>query len=77
MQTVNDLLTMYVGAASQHALRTTSVLEEEAASFDNEIVFDWSQLADIDVAHSSTSRYVWVDWEWALRYNETGQHHAG
>ena len=49
MQTVNDLLTMYVGAASQHALRTTFVLEEEAASFDNEIVFYWSQLAGRDV----------------------------
>ena len=38
MQTVNDLLTMYVGAASQHALRTTFVPKEEAVSFDNEIV---------------------------------------
>ena len=39
MQTVNDLLTIYLGTASQHALRTTLVPEEEAASFDNEIVF--------------------------------------
>ena len=30
MQTVNNLLTMYVGAASQHALRTTFVPREEA-----------------------------------------------
>ena len=36
MQTVNDLLTMYVGAARQHALRMTFVLEEEAKSFDAE-----------------------------------------
>ena len=31
MQTVNDLLTMYVGAASQHALRTTFVPFETEA----------------------------------------------
>ena len=49
MQTVNDLLTMYVGAASQHALRTTFVPNEEAVSFDNEIVHYWSQLAGRDV----------------------------
>ena len=50
MQTVNDLLTMYVGAASQHALRTTFVPCEEAVSFDSEIVAYWSQLAGRDVA---------------------------
>ena len=49
LQTVNDLLIMYVGAASQHALRTTFVPYEEAASFDNEIVAYWSQLAGRDV----------------------------
>ena len=48
VQTENDLLTMYVGAASQHALRTTFVPKEEAASFDNEIAFYWSQLAHRD-----------------------------
>ena len=49
LQTVNDLLTMYVGAASQHALRTTFVPYEEAVRFDNEIVAYWSQLASRDV----------------------------
>ena len=50
MQTVNDLLTMYVGAASQHALRTTfRAVCEEAVSFDKEIVSYWSQLAGRDV----------------------------
>ena len=49
MQTVNDLLTMYVDAASQHALRTTFVPFEEAVSFDSEIVAYWSQLAGRDV----------------------------
>ena len=49
LQTDNDLLTMYVGAASQHALRTTFVPYEEAVSFNNEIVAYWSQLAGRDV----------------------------
>ena len=49
LQTVNDLLTMYVGAASQHALRTTFVPYEEAVSFGKEIVAYWSQLAGRDV----------------------------
>ena len=48
MQTVNDLLTMYVGAASQHALRTTLVPSEAADSY-KEIVAYWSQLAGRDV----------------------------
>ena len=38
MQTVNDLVTMYVGAASQHDLRMTFVPEAEAKSFDAEVV---------------------------------------
>ena len=49
MQTVNDLHTMCVGAASQHALRTTFLAQEEAVSFDNEIASYWSQLAGRDV----------------------------
>ena len=49
MQTVNDLLTMYEGAASQRALRTTFISFEEAVSFDSEIVAFWSQLAGRDV----------------------------
>ena len=43
-QTVNDLLTMYVGAASQHVLRMSFVLELEAMTFDTEIIGFWSQL---------------------------------
>ena len=49
MQTVNDFLTMYVGTASQPALRTTFAPFEDAVSFDNEIVAYWSQLAGRDV----------------------------
>ena len=44
------LLAMYVGAASQHALRTTFVTREDAVSFDKEIVSCWSQFAGRDVA---------------------------
>ena len=49
MQRLNDLLNMYVGAASQHALRTTFVPFEEAVSFDSKIVAYWSQLVGRDV----------------------------
>ena len=49
MQTVNDMLTMYGGAASQHALRTTFVPREEAINLDKEIVSYWSQLASREV----------------------------
>ena len=49
MQTVNETLTMYVGAARQHALRMTFVLEEEAKSFDAEIVAYWTHLAGRDI----------------------------
>ena len=49
MQTLNDLLIMYVGAASRRALRMTFVPEAEALSFDTEIAACWSQLAGRDV----------------------------
>ena len=42
-QTVNDLLSMYVGAASQHALRMSFVPEQEAKNFDTHITAFWSQ----------------------------------
>ena len=47
MQTVNDLLTMYVGAASQHVLRMSFVSQHEAKTFDTddtEVIAFWSQL---------------------------------
>ena len=62
MRTVNDLLTMYVGAASQHALRTTFVPFVEAVSFDNEIVSYWSQIAGRDV--TSTLFHLPVTYGW-------------
>ena len=47
-QTVNDLLTMYVGAASQHVPCTTFVPEDEAKSFNAEGVGFWSPLIQRD-----------------------------
>ena len=38
VQTVNDLLTMYVGAASQHVLRMSFVPEQEAQNFDRQVI---------------------------------------
>ena len=37
-QAVNDLLTMYVGAASQHVLRMSFVPEQEARNFDRQVI---------------------------------------
>ena len=38
VQTVNDLLTMYVGAASQHVLLMSFVSEHEALNFDRQVI---------------------------------------
>ena len=46
-QTVNDLLTMYVGAAN-HVLRVTFVPEHEARTCDTEVIAVWSQLIKRD-----------------------------
>ena len=48
-QTVNDLLSMYVGAASQHVLRMSFVPEEEAQNFDMQVMAFWSHLIQRDV----------------------------
>ena len=50
VQTVNDLLTMYVGAASQHVLRTSFVPEQEAQNFHRQLITYWSRLMHRDVA---------------------------
>ena len=47
-QTVNDLLTVCVGAASQHVLRVSLVPEDEAKNFDTEVVAFWSQFVQRD-----------------------------
>ena len=48
-QTVNDPLTMYVGAASQHVLRTSFGPEQEAKNFDTQVTAFWSHLIQRDV----------------------------
>ena len=49
-QTVNDLLTVYVGAASQHVLRMSFVPEREAQNFDTQVMTFESHLIQRDVA---------------------------
>ena len=49
VQTVNDLLSMYVGAASQHALRMSFVPEREAQNFDRQVLTFWSRLMHRDI----------------------------
>ena len=49
VQTVNDLLTMYVGA-SQHVLRMSFVLQQEALNFDRQVTSLWSRLIQRDIA---------------------------
>ena len=48
MQTVNDFLTTYVGAASQHVLRMSFASEHEATTYDTEVAAFWSQLIKRD-----------------------------
>ena len=71
MQTVNDLLTVYVGAASQHTLRTTFDPEAESFCFDAEIVACRSQLVGRDTTSplfhlplriSAVQRHAAVPW---------------
>ena len=52
VQTVNDLLTMYVGAASQHVLRMSFVPEQEAHKFDRQVMTFWSHLIQRDITSS-------------------------
>ena len=48
-QAVNDLLTMYVGAASQHVLRMSFVPEQEALNFDRQVMTFLSHLIQRDI----------------------------
>ena len=43
-QAVNDLLTMYVGAASLHVLRMSFVPEQDGRNFDRQVTSLWSHL---------------------------------
>ena len=49
VQTVNDLLTIYVDAASQHVLRMSFVPEQEAQIFDRQVITYWSRLMHRDI----------------------------
>ena len=49
MQTVNDLLTMCVGGASQHVLRLSFVPEQEAQKFNRQVIACWSRLMHRDI----------------------------
>ena len=49
VQTLNDLLTMFVGAASQHVLRMSFVHEQEAQNFDRQVITFWSRLMHRDI----------------------------
>ena len=49
VQTVNDLLSMYVGAAGQHALRMSFVPEQKAQNFDRQVLTFWSRFMHRDI----------------------------
>ena len=50
VKTVNDLLTMYFGAASQHVHRMSFVHEQKAQNFDRQVIAYWSRLMHRDIA---------------------------
>ena len=66
-QAVNDLLTMYVGAASQHVLRMSFVPEREARDFDRQVATLWAHLIQRDVTSPLFSLPLKL--EWALQFN--------
>ena len=77
MQTVNDLLTMYVGAASQHVLRMSFVSEQEAHNLDRQV----SLIGPVSCIATLPLRCFFylsslADLEWALRFNVMRLHHG-
>ena len=68
VQTVNDPLTMYVGAASQHVIRMSFVPEQEAQNFDRQV----GPVSCIATLPRSCFFYPssLVDLEWVLRFND-------
>ena len=62
MQTVNDLLTVYVGAASQHTLRTTFDPEAESFCFDAVGRDTTSPLFHLPLRISAVQRHAAVPW---------------
>ena len=87
VQTVNDLLTMYVGAASQHVLRMSIVPEQEAQNFDRQVMTFWSRLMHRDIASplfflplklgglgvgSAVQRHAAAPWRVAVDHSHVG-----
>ena len=50
--TAGYLLTTYIGAATQHALRMSFVTTEEAQYFDDEVTQTWSEMVHRDCSKS-------------------------
>ena len=67
VQTVDDLLTMYVGAASQHILRMSFVSEQEAHDFDRQVMTFWSHLVHHDITSPLffSTPQAWRTWSMA------------
>ena len=64
VQKVNDLLTMYVGAASQHVLRMSFVSEQEAHNFDRQVMTFTSCLVQRDITFTVvfSTPQAWRTW---------------
>ena len=78
VQTVNELLTMYVGAASQHVLRMSFVPEQEAHNFDRQVMTFWSHLMHRDIIlRCFFYLSSLVDLGWDLQFNATRPPHGG
>ena len=69
----NDLLSMYVGAASQHLLRMSFVPEQEAKNFDTQVAAFRSQLIQRD---ATSPLFFFAYQAWGLRIGSAVQRHA-
>ena len=74
---MNDLLTIDVGAASQHVLRVSFVPEQQARNFDRQVTSFWSHLIQRDV----TSPLFFLPLKlgrlgWALQSSDMQQPHG-
>ena len=67
---------MYVGAASQHALRMSFVPEQESQNFDRQVLTFWSRLMHRDI----TSKLFYLSnlevLVWVLLFNDMLQLHG-
>ena len=63
-QAVNDLLTVTVGAASQHVLRMSFLPEQEACNFDRQVTTFWSHLIQRDTTSQLFFSTPQTRWTW-------------